>query len=314
MAALFSAALLLCCGPRPRQVAAAVALGLAALTKGLVPVVLFLPVLALDFRRWLRPLPWLVFGLIAVPWFWLENVRSGGDLVRVLFLQQTFSRFSSSALQHVQPWWFYVPVALLLLFPWFPLVPLALRAHGPDARRLAAVALFGFLFFSASLNKLPGYLAPLLPAVCILVALGLSTTRKPGIWLAAPTLALGLLPALAQVVPAALASGLRKSSVPWPALAGGLVAAALVAVAVSRVQRAGFALVAAAALSGLLWLAAVVPPGIDKAASVRPLWRANQPGCIAEQPRSAAYGMYYYARRRLPACGQLDLERQHVVR
>ncbi len=133
----------------------------------------------------------------------------------MLFVQQTFSRLASTALQHVQPWWFYVPVSLLLLFPWFPLLPLAFRAEGRDARTLSAVSLFGLVFFSVAVNKLPGYLLPLMPAACVLLALGLKQAAHPGRWLASSLVLLGMMPMLSEVVPLALAKGLaRPPSVP----------------------------------------------------------------------------------------------------
>ncbi len=113
--------------------AAAACLGLAALAKGLVPLVLFLPLFAFGWRRlgdWLRPGPLLAFSICALPWYILCLMRNGSDFPRVLFVQQTFGRFASAALQHVQPPWFYIPISLLLLYPWFPI--LSFDAAGMD--------------------------------------------------------------------------------------------------------------------------------------------------------------------------------------
>ncbi len=92
--------------------AAAACLGLAALAKGLVPLVLFLPVFAFGWRRlsdWLRPGPLLAFSVCALPWYILCLMRNGSDFPRVLFMEQTFGRFASAALKHAQPPWFYLP-------------------------------------------------------------------------------------------------------------------------------------------------------------------------------------------------------------
>ena len=70
------------------------------------------------------------------------------------------------------PIWFYVPVLLAGLFPWTPLLVLLFSAPLFQDRRaqfLLAWFAWGFVFFSASRNKLPGYLLPLLPPVAALV-------------------------------------------------------------------------------------------------------------------------------------------------
>ena len=317
LAAFFSAALLLCCGEKPRPVYAAIALGLAVLAKGLVPLVLFVPVAAVKFRlmRWQTI---GAFAAVALPWFALETARNGGDMFRVLFMEQTFGRFTSQTLQHVQPWWFYLPVVLLLLFPWFPLLGLLRRAKGAESGMLLAVAIFGLVFFSVSVNKLPGYLLPLAPSACILMALGLRAAAHPARWLVAPLALLGLLPALTGVLPSAVAEGLGRAAIPWiPAAVGMLVAGAVAWLLMrpallpqpkSRVATAG--LLAGAAF---VWFegATLVRPDL---ASARPLWRRLHPECIAEQPRNTAYGVYYYAQRRLEPCSQLDPDPRPVVR
>ncbi len=114
MAAFFAAALLLSMpwsakGDRTTLAAAAACLGLAALAKGLVPLVLFIPVPAIGWRRWrdwLRPAPMLAFSVCALPWYVLCTMRNGSEFLRVFFLQQQFGRFGSPTLQHVQPAWF----------------------------------------------------------------------------------------------------------------------------------------------------------------------------------------------------------------
>jgi 4-amino-4-deoxy-L-arabinose transferase-like glycosyltransferase len=318
LAVFFSAAVLLCCGERPRPTLAAAALGLAALAKGLVPLVLFVPVLAVNTGRLKKLLglaPVAVFAAIAVPWFAVTQARSGGEMFQVLFVQQTFSRLASTALQHVQPWWFYVPVSLLLLFPWFPLLPLAFRAEGRDARTLSGVSLFGLVFFSIAVNKLPGYLLPLMPAACILLALGLKQAAHPGRWVASSLVLLGMMPMLSQVVPLALEKGLRATPVPWPMGLAGIVCGGIGAAAVARLAwRHVFPLVATVAAAAFLWFESSTFPRLDAAASARVVWRASHPTCINELPRARAYGMYYYSGQHLPPCQELDPDPQAVVR
>ena len=181
LAALFSAAVLFSLTPKagePNRVAAALALGLAVLAKGLPPLVLFLPILAMDYRNWRRwflAWPIVVFCVSALPWYIACTVQNGWSFPYTFFIEHQFDRFRTDALQHSQPWWFYGPVFLLLLFPWFPLLVMAVRSvkENENTRRLGAVVAFGLFFFSASVNKLPGYVLPLIPATCVLTSFAL---------------------------------------------------------------------------------------------------------------------------------------------
>ena len=92
----------------------------------------------------------------------------------------TSARFSSSDLQHVQPWWFYIPVLLGLLFPWSATVALLPQRVDDNRRKLLLlIVVFGFVFFSAATNKLPGYLLPLLPLIAAIAGLRLYGGRQP---------------------------------------------------------------------------------------------------------------------------------------
>lgn len=333
LAAFFSAALLLSLpwierGDSSALPAAAACLGLAALAKGLVPLVLFFPVLAIGWRRirdWFRPAPLLAFGICALPWYILCTVRNGVSFLRVFFVEQQFGRFSSDALQHVQPWWFYVPAALLLLFPWFPLLGFASRGL-PDRRLrvLGIVVLFGFVFFSASVNKLPSYLLPLLPATMVILGVLLSTraaqATRIGVWMVAPVALIGLLPALPDIVATSLGHGLRAAGIPWTMIGVLLLAATAIGfvLAVRLPADRTFAAVALLAAAGFIWFQIRTFPKIDAAASARPLWLVNHPACITvlpvRQPRSIAYGLYYYSEHRLPECAVPDTVGMQGVR
>ena len=96
LAAFFSAAVLVCLDPAGSLTLAAVFLALAVLTKSLVPLVLFAPVLFLNYRSLLnrKSLPALaVFAAVALPWYILCTLRNGNEMARVLFLEQQFGRF-----------------------------------------------------------------------------------------------------------------------------------------------------------------------------------------------------------------------------
>ena len=320
MASFFSAAVLLSLpwlARRERSLlpAAAACLGLAALAKGLVPLALFLPVWVIGWRKlrdWLRPAPVLAFSVCALPWYILCTLRNGREFPRVLFIEQTFGRVASKALQHGQPVWFYIPVLLLLLYPWFPLLIFpgqrpSLPLRDPRIRALVSVAVFGFVLFSVTLNKLPGYLLPLMPAMFILIGVGLANSKRPGLAIVTPVILLGGLPVMVSVVPGAVRHGLRSTSIPWGKTALWFLAAAAIGIIIAVIFRK-YAFEFASLLSAavLLWFQFAVFPRLDEAASARPLWLANHPQCSRNLDRQELYGLYYYAERRLPDCSVSD--------
>jgi 4-amino-4-deoxy-L-arabinose transferase-like glycosyltransferase len=329
LAVFFSSAVLLSLpwierGETGELAAAAACLAMAALAKGLVPLVLFVPVVALRIRRlrdWLRPAPLLSFALIALPWYVLCTLRNGPQFLEVFFVQHHFERFTQSGLEHVQPWWFYLPILLALLFPWFPLMGQIRIGGDARLRALAAVLLTGFVFFSASVNKLPGYLLPLLPATAILIGTGLDRFRAaqdsaPRALVVCLAL-LGMLPAAAIVAPEALAHGLRSATFPWQTtgcwLAGSSLAALLL-FSVPVTRRVFAPVVFGLTAAGFIWFAFTAFPRFDAAASARPVWTALHPSCASRAPRAILYGLYYYAQHPLPDCAVLDPGQARVVR
>ena len=288
-------------------------LGLALLAKGLVGAVLFLPFLWFA-RRQLRGLLLLfaAAALVALPWYTAVTFRHGMEFIRVFFLQHHFSRFIQPDLQHVQPWWFYVPVLLGLVFPWTPLLVLLRRStlkEHPE-RLFAAVAGFGFVFFSISTNKLPGYLLPLLPAVCLLMARAVAQTASPRRTLAACGVLLLLLPIASAALPQILLVGLRHASlggVPWKYLA--LAAAAAMGawwLAKNRGSAAAVALLGLLTASAWLQVKLVALPAVDRTVSARSLWRQVEPhrgeACVESLNRALRYGLNYYSTTPLPDC------------
>src|SRR5262249_37152185 len=157
---------------------AAASMGLAVLAKSLVPLALAVPFAWLARPR-LRSLPWqaiAVFLAVAAPWHVLCYLKNGLPFVRTLVWEHQFQRFTSGALLHTQPFWFYLPVTLAALFPWTPAIALAFRRGLYSDRRCVFLLLwviFGLLFFSLAENKLPGYVLPLLPPFAILTGVAL---------------------------------------------------------------------------------------------------------------------------------------------
>lgn len=304
--------------------AAAVALGLAVLAKGLLPLVLAAPLVIRV--RWvrdlLRPRVVLPFLIVALPWYVLCSLRNGTVFLHDFILVHHFERFTSTALQHVQPWWFYLPRLPALLLPWAPLL-LALRPRrewaDPRQRFLLVWFAFGLLFFSASTNKLPGYLLPLLPPLAVLMALGLEEVRQARVLLACSALLLVAYPIAAPLLPAAVAnqwSGAPRPAFDWTWLLP-LIPAAAVWLLDARGRRlAATAAIVAATAIGVTCLKVAAEPAIERTATARDLSReiAQHPGavCLEDIRRDWQYGLDYYAGTGLPDCSN-DPKPFHVT-
>jgi 4-amino-4-deoxy-L-arabinose transferase-like glycosyltransferase len=296
-----------------------VLLGLAVLAKSLPPIALAAP-LALRWRWWrdlVRLRVVVPFLVVALPWHVLCYLRNGRPFIDTLFVEHQFGRFTSGALLHVQPWWFYLPVLLGLLLPWSPLLLLLTRREPyRDPRRLFLLAwfLFGLLLFSLSVNKLAGYVLPLLPAAAALMAVVLDETieARPGLARAALivcALLLAVFPIATPMLPEAVANGL--SSAPRPALHWTWLLPVTVALGVWVLDRrsrrlAAVVLVSAAAATGLVYLKSTAAPEVNRVASARWLWleisgRAADI-CVDNINRNWRYGLNYYSVTPLPDC------------
>lgn len=314
--ALWLGALWLERGSAGARYGAAACLALAVLAKGLVPLVLALPLLWMARRRW-RELaaPAGLFLLIAAPWFCAMLALHGRAFFDEFIVRHHLARFASPELMHVQPVWFYVPVLIGGLFPW----PVMLGRLGPycwraERLRLAAATLaFGLLFFSLSSNKLPGYVLPLLPPLAVLVAAGADQEKRMGRSLALTALLVALCPVVVTVLPESLLYGLRRASpgrLSWEYVALLAPFAAGVWWLDGRGRRlTAFAVVAALAGGGLWFVKRSAAPVLDELVSARGLWRRVEPRagetCVESLHRNWRYGLNYYAwRAPLPDCGQ----------
>ena len=260
MAALYSAALLLCLKDgMPRSMAAGIFLGLAVLAKGLVPLALIAPVIVK--KRNLRELCWMGVAclVVAAPWYILCTMRNGWPFIQDLIIKQHFMRVVSDSIQHVQPVWFYAPVLLAGIFPWTPAVILLFRKESYNDRRrlmLGVVVLFGFLFFSIVRNKLPGYLLPLLPALAALLGLRLAEVSSARMWFSMAGFLIILGSLVDGLLPQLLAGGLSARTPVLPNLLPVILIATLFALICDRLESRGFRVAAAGAVS--LGFAAIV--------------------------------------------------------
>ena len=215
--------------PRPgRLVRVYLWMGLGFLTKGPVAVFFPLVVSGLFFlsRRALQdwgralffPLGWLVFTVVALPWYVAIYVDNGPGFFQSFFLKHNLGRFGETLHGHRGFFGYYLVVVPLILLPftgWF----LALLPRARDFWRdpLDRFALLWFVtvlvFFSFSATKLPHY--ALYGAVPLFLLLARYREQPENRWLAyaPPGLFFLLLALLPEVLDLAAASARRADQV-----------------------------------------------------------------------------------------------------
>ena len=296
---------------REQGYVAGILLGLAILAKGFVPVVLFAPLLLIARRKRLRTLAAAI--AVAAPWYLLCYWRNGSIFWQEFFWKHHVQRFLTPLLEHVQPFWYYIPVILAGLFPWTPLAALLFRSKTYDDVRVRSLALwliYALLFFSVSRNKLPGYVLPLIPPLAIVFAVALEKTGAAQKWLISACAALlTLVPAIALSLPDMLLFGIRHVAI---SIKPGLPLLGLVPLVwwlawrdVDRRQQIGLVAVALFLLVGVVYLKGRTLQQLDQRVSVRPFWLAHRAelsnACIGEElRRDWEYGLDYYESRAIP--------------
>lgn len=322
MSAAFAGAVLLSLGWLERGECrwlplAAALLGLAILAKGLVPLVLALPLALMGRRRlldWFHPRVIGAFALVALPWYVLCFIRNGWPFLREFFWQQQVGRFFTPERAHGQPFWFFLPVIVAGLFPWIPVLPaLGRRTLYSDVRCrfLLFLSLFGLVFFSAARNKLPGYVLPLVPVLAALAGIALADQKRSRWILVATAALLVLLGPITAILPDALAAGISRSSAPafqWTWLLPALACPLVWYLDAAGQRAAAMTLLAVSITAGAVAIELRAFPEVDRLASARPLWNAvaliRDRVCVAQLHRSLRYGLNYYSITPLPDCRQ----------
>ncbi len=240
-------------------------------------------------------------------------------LYEELFIKHHFERLYSASLQHVQPWYYYFPVILAALFPWTPLLGLlGSRKLRWDARRqfLAAICLFGFLVFSASLNKLPGYVLPLIPSLFVLIVGMFEAQPIPRLsrwWLLPCALLAATIPLLAHVLPESLISG-RLSLAPAANMTRVeffYIATPVLVVFLARRAWAGLLLALCVVASGI-YIKTIAFPKLDRQFSARQYWAqikdVRGTMCDGGMNRDWIFGISFYRDQHLEPCwtGKFD--------
>lgn len=213
-------------GARPwLQVGAA--LGLGILAKG--PVVLVVPLAVALLAPWWAngaPRQWWprlagavgLTALIALAWALPAAALGGPDYASAILVRQTEERMVYSY-AHNRPWWWYLSLLPVLLYPyslWPPLWKEAIRRRMTDSglRFCLAWLIPGLVVFSLISGKQPHYLLPLMPAFA-LIASRLMTEEGVEVrrWHLAP--ALSLLVLLGAALAAAPLLGGRTGLPSW---------------------------------------------------------------------------------------------------
>jgi 4-amino-4-deoxy-L-arabinose transferase-like glycosyltransferase len=163
-------------------------LGLAVLAKGPAAIILSGGAIffwALFTKRWrdafrlLHPAAIASFCLTALPWYILCAVRNP-DFFRIFIIEHNFKRYLTPEFQHLQPFWYYVPVLLVAFLPWTGILLWTAAVGGTQIvqpKKISSASffllcwfLFVVFFFTLSRSKLPGYILPAFPSICLIAA------------------------------------------------------------------------------------------------------------------------------------------------
>jgi 4-amino-4-deoxy-L-arabinose transferase-like glycosyltransferase len=175
---------------RGRLAAAYVFAALGVLAKGLIGIVLPAMVIFV-WLAWNRRLArlakliWLpgliLFALICGSWLLAMQDRYP-DFLNYFFVYNQFERFAEKGFNNPMPFWFYLPVILVLTLPWSLAIPVVwkqLKLKPEQERKPTPLSLMVIWiititgFFSIPSSKLVGYILPVLSPLAYLIACGL---------------------------------------------------------------------------------------------------------------------------------------------
>jgi 4-amino-4-deoxy-L-arabinose transferase-like glycosyltransferase len=271
----------------------------------------------------------LIFCAIALPWYVAVQMRNP-QFFREFIVEHNLARFSTNLYHHIEPFWYYVPVALLALVPWTVFVADAfiqsIRTWWAKRKSIATgepdldfqFNIFAscwliapMVFFSLSQSKLPGYILPAIPAGPLLLGgylrqhMGPVEKEPAAKWLAV----FHALVAAVWIVPALLIAYLitqHRLPAGQPILVAVAIAFALAAaIALTIVSRLGLRMLRFVTLIPVVLSVAAVlrlgSPALDQTLSVRPLAleiarMQIHPLTLAVNavPREIEYGLTFY--------------------
>lgn len=159
-------------------------MGLATLSKGVIgvaiPAMVFIAysISTWDWKIWTRLRIFsgsILFLAITAPWFVLVSQRNP-EFLEFFFIHEHLQRFTQDAHSRTGPIYYFVPLLLVGILPWFLQIPGAVIEAWRERRRefsagwlLVCWFVVIFAFFSVSRSKLPGYIIPIFPALALLI-------------------------------------------------------------------------------------------------------------------------------------------------
>jgi 4-amino-4-deoxy-L-arabinose transferase-like glycosyltransferase len=179
-------------------------LGIATLAKGPMPAFVFLAAVLYVIWRIPETRPslrrgWVVgtviFAAVVSSWFVPVYLAKGSEFFSQFILRQNLGRLGGADTAHLGPFWYYIPVVLVLFVPFsfFGWQAWGNSRSSPVERFMWAWILIVFLLFSAAGSKLPHYILPIAPPLAILLAKTAVSSRPRLWWGGAFSLVLGLL-------------------------------------------------------------------------------------------------------------------------
>jgi len=306
-------------------------LGLAVLAKGPAAIILSggaIFLWALITKRWrdafglFHPAALASFCLTALPWYILCASRNP-DFFRIFIIEHNFKRYLTPEFQHIQPFWYYIPIILIAVFPWTAIL-LTQVGNWLSSPRLDSAAastfllsasVFPIVFFSASQSKLPGYILPaLLTSVLVLCHFVSAKIDQPSVLLGRLLSLLGVVILVAGAV-----AGRRTWQEPRPFpfdqpwiwyWIGGvqMFGAVLALTGTMRRLQAAFISTVVAVLCLIEGSSYLILPRLDFELTGHPLgtYARTLPAsvidhvCIFELERSAEFSVKFYYHRDLP--------------
>ena len=230
-------------------------------------------------RRWYLGLAAAVAGgaVLALAWAVPAAIAGGAEYRHMILWGQTAGRVEH-AFAHARPWWFFLALLPVVVFPWGWWPPLWRWARrrggsgdGPALRFCVLWFVVLFVAFSAISGKQIHYLLPVLPSLALIAARGIvddgvAARRRDLVVPVLPMLAVGMIAPLYEIADALglsahlshAAAVLDRLRLDWPSWGLLVVLAALVLGVAPRVkaQAAGLAAAWAATLVAVHLVAA----------------------------------------------------------
>ncbi len=265
----------------------------------------------------------LIFCVVTLPWYVAVQIRNP-KFFRIFFIEHNLARFGTTLYHHIQPFWYFVPVAILSLVPWIVIVISSVicvaREWWTNKRYPATSAgllplflliwlVVPIVFFSISKSKLPGYILPALPAASLFVVALVARAQRPDIRPGAFAIIMHSLLAGGLLLPALMIRYIViQHRLPWNKAAAvssaiAMVVAAMIAVGLYR--RPSIRMLRVLTMLAVLLAVAIIvrigAPALDETLSARPV--ANEISLLADKKlplavfkvsRETEFGLAFY--------------------